>query len=139
MIIDCDGCRARGPACADCVITVLLAPPHATAGPHPADAGAAGRRRGRQEERADRGSAGWAEEDDRWGGPRPEPVLVSGPRLTVRGAGSVHLDAAERAAIAVLAGSGLVPPLRVVPPAPDEVGSPPPGARRDGDARAHAG
>jgi hypothetical protein len=25
--IDCDGCRARGPACGDCVVTVLLGAP----------------------------------------------------------------------------------------------------------------
>ena len=27
MNIDCDGCEARGPACGDCVITVLLGAP----------------------------------------------------------------------------------------------------------------
>jgi hypothetical protein len=65
MFIDCDACTARGPACADCVVTVLLraAPPAPT------------------------------------------------------GAG-VELDQAEQAAIAVLAGSGLVPPLRLLPSAP---------------------
>lgn len=26
-IIDCDHCAARGPACHDCVVTVLLGPP----------------------------------------------------------------------------------------------------------------
>lgn len=26
MHVDCVGCRARGPACADCVISVLLGP-----------------------------------------------------------------------------------------------------------------
>lgn len=57
MLIDCDACAARGPACGDCVVTVLL-------------------------------------------GTTPE---------------AVELDGAERAAIAVLAGSGLVPPLRLVP------------------------
>ena len=25
--VDCDGCAARGPGCADCVISVLLGPP----------------------------------------------------------------------------------------------------------------
>jgi hypothetical protein len=64
MLIDCDTCAVRGPACADCVITVLLgAPPTVTGG-------------------------------------SPEAAL--------------DLDGAERAAIAVLAGSGLVPPLRLV-------------------------
>ncbi len=58
MLIDCDTCRVRGPACAGCVMTVLV-------------------------------------------GPMPT--------------GGVELDGAERAAIAVLAGSGLVPPLRLVP------------------------
>jgi hypothetical protein len=29
MLIDCDGCAARGPGCPDCVVTVLLgASPH---------------------------------------------------------------------------------------------------------------
>jgi hypothetical protein len=56
MIIDCDRCQARGPACADCVVTVLLEIP----------------------------ATGVAEE--------------------------------EQAAIAALAGSGLVPPLRLMLP-----------------------
>jgi hypothetical protein len=60
MLIDCDTCAVRGPACGDCVVTVLLGAPPA----------------------------------------------------------GVELDGAERAAIAVLAGSGLVPPLRLVPTEP---------------------
>lgn len=28
--VDCDGCTARGPACGDCVMTVLLGPPGGT-------------------------------------------------------------------------------------------------------------
>lgn len=62
MIIDCDRCEVRGAACADCVVTVLLAAP---AELEPLDAG-------------------------------------------------VEVDEDERAALAVLAGSGLVPPLRLV-------------------------
>ena len=27
MIIDCDSCRARGPACGDCMVTAILGPP----------------------------------------------------------------------------------------------------------------
>jgi hypothetical protein len=57
MLIDCDACAVRGPACGDCVVTVLLGAPPA----------------------------------------------------------GIELDRAEQAAIAVLAGSGLVPPLRLVP------------------------
>jgi hypothetical protein len=61
MLIDCDTCAVRGPACGDCVVTVLLgAPPTVTGDGH-------------------------------------------------------ELDGAEQAAIAVLAGSGLVPPLRLLP------------------------
>ncbi len=57
MIIDCDTCRVRGPACGDCVVTVMLGLP-----------------------------------------------------------GTRHsLDVAEQRAIGVLAASGLVPPLRLVP------------------------
>src|SRR4051794_6620821 len=61
MLIDCDTCAVRGPACGDCVVTVLLGAPPARAGD------------------------------------------------------AVELDGAEQAAIAVLAGSGLVPPLRLLP------------------------
>ena len=55
--VDCESCVARGPACGDCVITVLLGAP--TTG--------------------------------------------------------LDLDADERAALAAMADSGLVPPLRLVP------------------------
>jgi hypothetical protein len=57
MVIDCDTCVVRGPACADCVVTFLLGP------------------------------------DTR----------------------SHELPGEEVAALAVLADSGLVPPLRLVP------------------------
>jgi hypothetical protein len=70
MIIDCDACAVRGPACGDCVVSVLL------------------------------------------GGPRVRGDVsppVSGVPVPV------ELDCAERAALAVLAGCGLVPPLRLVP------------------------
>lgn len=56
MLIDCDTCQVRGPACGDCVVTFLLGMPR-----------------------------------------------------------SGELDGDDRAAIAVLAASGLVPPLRLVP------------------------
>lgn len=62
MLIDCDVCTARGPACGDCVVTVL-----------------------------------------------------SCTVPSVPDAATVELDGAEQAALAVLAGSGLVPPLRLVP------------------------
>jgi hypothetical protein len=64
MLIDCDTCAVRGPACGDCVVTVLLGAPPAAVGD------------------------------------------------------AVELDGAEQAAIAVLAGSGLVPPLRLLPVEP---------------------
>ena len=76
MIIDCDGCRVRGLACADCVVTVLLGMP-----------------------------------------PAFEPV---------------ELDDAETRAISVLAGSGLVPPLRLVPPTDTYDDRHEPGAARTG-------
>jgi hypothetical protein len=87
MLIDCDTCAVRGPACGDCVVTILIgAPP----------AGAAGT--------------------------------------------TVDVDDAERAAMAVLAESGLVPPLRLVVPGAGEAGASPPRRRhrpiRDHDAGA---
>ncbi len=87
MLIDCDACAVRGPACGDCVVTVLLA-----------------------------GPAGDAQ------GERPPPEVPPAPEL----------DAAERAAIAVLAGCGLVPPLRLVPLDPPAAGSEGGGRRRAG-------
>ena len=71
MLIDCDACAARGPACGDCVVTVLLGAPPA----------------------------------HRFHSEEP----------------GIDLDRREQAAIAVLAGSGLIPPLRLVA-APDEPG-----------------
>jgi hypothetical protein len=62
VIVDCDSCVARGPACGDCVVTVLLGPPE------------------------------WL--------------------------GGATLLPAETAALAVLADSGLVPPLRLITPSP---------------------
>lgn len=56
ILVDCGGCRARGPACQDCVISVLL-------------------------------------------GPNDQAVT---------------LDDAELGALAVMADSGLLPPLRLV-------------------------
>lgn len=78
MMIDCDACAVRGPACGDCVVTVLLGMPPVR-------------------------DAGRATE----GGPGPwvDPELDQ----------AIELDGQEQAAIAVLAGSGLVPPLRLVP------------------------
>lgn len=78
MIVDCDTCIARGPACGDCVVTVVL--------------GAA---------------TAWGDDEQR--------------------------------ALAVLAGSGLVPPLRLTPPDP---AAPPAGSEQPGQqrpARRHAG
>jgi hypothetical protein len=78
MLIDCDDCAARGPACGDCVVSVLLAGPAVQV------------------------------HDGEPPGAQDAPATA-------------ELDAAERAAIAVLAGCGLVPPLRLVPfEAPDQ-------------------
>ena len=73
MIIDCGTCAVAGPACDDCVVTVLLGPP---------------------------GVLGTVD------------GLASGSRTAGGG-----LDVADEhaAAMAVLAESGLVPPLRLVP------------------------
>jgi hypothetical protein len=64
MMIDCDACAARGPACDDCVVTVLLGAP---------------------------------------------PAVRPGNREA-----GFDLDSHEQAALAILARSGLVPPLRLV-------------------------
>jgi predicted small lipoprotein YifL len=69
MIIDCDACAVRGPACGDCLVSVLL------------------------------------------GGPPVEGEVPASAET----APVVELDGAEQEALAVLAGCGLVPPLRLVP------------------------
>lgn len=74
MMIDCDACAARGPACGDCVVTVLLGSPPLTRPGEPGEIGAIGE--------------------------------------------AIDLDAPVQAAIAVLAESGLIPPLRLVPATP---------------------
>lgn len=76
MLIDCDACTARGPACGDCVVTVLLSGPPAH-GHAPPGAG--------------------------------DPAEGTSGRMPL------ELDGAERTALANLARSGLVPPLRLVP------------------------
>jgi hypothetical protein len=89
MIIDCDSCTVRGAACTDCVVTFLTIPVR-PAGPGP--------RAGR--------SAGTG---------YPAGPAGAGPAVA-DGCGGlpVDLDDDERAAIDVLASSGLVPPLRMV-------------------------
>jgi hypothetical protein len=93
MMIDCDACAVRGPACGDCVVSVLLGAPPA---------------RGPGTEGGTEGSA--------------YP--------------GIDLDRREQAAIAVLAGSGLVPPLRLVPmDRTGDVARPRDGQIRDGVTR----
>lgn len=58
MIIDCDTCRVRGPACQDCMVTAIIGHPPETA---------------------------------------------------------VEIDVPQQQALSVLAATGLVPPLRLVP------------------------
>lgn len=92
MIIDCGSCTVRGDACTDCVVTFLTVPVREGAGPPPP----------------------------------PGDVEAPAPGATREGAHArvsatdlgtgreVDLDHAEQEAIAVLARSGLVPPLRLV-------------------------
>lgn len=86
MMIDCGTCTARGDACADCVVTFLTIPVRAGAASGPP------------------------------GLPDPVVAAVRDDQEVRTGgdAAAIDLDDAERAAIAVLAGSGLVPPLRMV-------------------------
>lgn len=68
MIIDCGTCAVAGPACSDCVVTVLLGTP-----------------------------------------------ALPGMAETTELAQPAEVADEHTAALAVLAGSGLVPPLRLVP------------------------
>lgn len=92
--IDCDTCSARGPACGDCVVSVLLGPPG-----HRAVAAVVGRHPSAARFHA-----------------RARPVelvgeLVGGAPLPA------DLDEEERRALSVLAEAGLVAHLRLVPQA----------------------
>jgi hypothetical protein len=75
MIIDCGTCAVAGPACGDCVVSVLLG--------------------------------------------MPEVIDRPGDRMHDMSGTSVmppvHVEDEHAAALEVLAGSGLVPPLRLVP------------------------
>ncbi len=89
MLIDCDTCAVRGDACAGCIVTVLLGATHTGHHPLPGDTVAVAAA-------TDVGcSAGSGP-----GGHRPR---------------GLDWDDTERAALRVLADSGLVPPLRLVP------------------------
>ena len=86
MIIDCDSCTVRGAACTDCVVTFLTIPVR-------------------------------PQGDPRWVDPATGMSAPTHPRAAAGGMDRSHpvdLDEDERAAIDVLASSGLVPPLRMV-------------------------
>ncbi|WP_199424289.1 hypothetical protein [Actinotalea solisilvae] len=107
MIIDCGTCTVRGDACADCVVTFLTIPVRAATADeaHGRDAPA----HGAVPSVSAAVSSGGA----------PAVATASSAAAAAGapgrpGAGGVDLDDAERAAIAVLAGQGLVPPLRLV-------------------------
>lgn len=75
MIIDCGTCAVAGPACGDCVVSVLLGMPEVI--------------------------------------DRPSDTMRNMPESTVLPL--MHVEDEHAAALEVLAGSGLVPPLRLVP------------------------
>ena len=88
MSIDCGTCAARDLACADCVVSVLLGAPGEGVADGPAVPVPLGL-------------------------PRPAEIASAGPAP-----GRVELEEPEWQALAALAGSGLVPPLRLVPGGP---------------------
>ncbi|MGI8870830.1 MAG: hypothetical protein ACR2F6_18810 [Mycobacteriales bacterium] len=90
MLIECETCAMRDIACSDCVVGVLLSSP-------PMPERVAGTER--SGETAGPGDAG-----------------RSGSAADAGHAAVVGLTDDERAALAVLAGDGLVPPLRLVRP-----------------------
>jgi hypothetical protein len=100
LLIDCETCQVRDLACEDCVVSVLLGPT-------------------RWADEPDREAAGVALAGPLGAGP-PSAKRLSAthptPATPTDAPGeSISLDAAERTALAVLAASGLVPPLRLVP------------------------
>ncbi|MEE6274453.1 hypothetical protein [Georgenia wangjunii] len=146
MMIDCDSCTMKDIACDDCVVTFLtiplgppaaapgrpraLAPPGAAgtaAGGGAATAGAPHAPAGTGDRSQDAGRAGAHPPHGGWAGSGDLPGCGGPPSPWEAGA---DLGEDERTAIAVLAGSGLVPPLRMVPagagaqPAEDRVGRP---------------
>lgn len=109
MVIDCDECAARGPACGDCVVSVLLGgPPGERGDPRPTgrlDIGWPGTRvphDGVPDTASDIGCEAVTV------GLRPT-MVYDGP------AGLLELDETLRWAVGNLAAAGLVPPLRMLP------------------------
>jgi hypothetical protein len=97
MIIDCGTCTVRGDACADCVVTFLTIPVRSgapAAGP--------------------RAASGRSVVPGAPPGSTADPMAATETETLVGAPTGPDLDDAERAAIAVLAGQGLVPPLRLV-------------------------
>jgi hypothetical protein len=83
MIIDCGTCAVAGPACGDCVVSVLLGIPEV---------------RDRAGSTGVTSASGLASD-------MPESSVLP----------LMHVEDEHAAALEVLAGSGLVPPLRLVP------------------------
>lgn len=119
MVIDCDECAARGPACGDCVVSVLLGGPPGER--ELGDAWSDARPTGR----LDIGGAGRSGPSDgvidsvtdSASDISYEAVTVGlRPTMVYDGpAGLLELDETLRWAVGNLAAAGLVPPLRMLP------------------------
>ena len=101
MIIDCGSCSVAGAACDDCVVTVLLGIPEVPSLDHsgPAAPMTVSLRADGHEVEVASGSAATSASES-----------LSGPT-----GGPTDLPDEHAAALAVLADSGLIPPLRLVP------------------------
>ncbi|RIJ76346.1 hypothetical protein D1871_13055 [Nakamurella silvestris] len=106
MIVDCDSCAVRGPACGGCVMTVLMS--HDSISRTRAGTGLPpGRVAGGPEQPAADFRADHIHTDPLDADHIHEDTISPWPV-------GVEWDEAEQTALAVLADSGLVPPLRLV-------------------------
>lgn len=98
MLIDCDTCQVRGPACADCVVTALIGTPVDLELPsvRPDD------------------TVGWCRPDGSVDQMTARVEADRQPQAEGDQHRSIELDDIERAAVRALAAYGLVPPLRLV-------------------------
>jgi hypothetical protein len=120
MIIDCDRCTLRGPACANCAVTFITSD-LITSDLNAGDIFAAGRESPRGPESPGRpespgGHEGRGGREGR-GGPEGHGGRMAGHSVTsgaVVGHGA-ELDATELRALTVLANAGMIPPLRYAP------------------------
>lgn len=114
MLIDCDRCRMRDIACDECVVSALITERGAPSADHGAPQGAPSAGRGALPARG-AASAGGDPPGTGPSGERPGAGRDHQP-----GAPGPEISEPERRALRTLAAAGLIPPLQLVLPEPEQ-------------------